>query len=63
MERNRQILNDIILANIETNPNNPPRVYTDLWMEYSHLEQLGYEHRKLNHSVTWGYGSKHTKWN
>jgi IS1 family transposase len=59
-DRNASTLLEIINANVELDPSNPCRIYTDGWMAYSQLSDIGYDHRCVNHYRTFGYGSETT---
>jgi hypothetical protein len=45
--RTREALEDIILANVEIGS----MIFTDEWRGYNNLENIGYIHQTVNHSL------------
>lgn len=40
----------------EDGDDNRTRVYTDRWLGYNRLNELGYNHWVVNHALGWGSG-------
>ena len=43
-----------------TDDGNPTRLYTDDWMGYNNVSDIGFDHRKGNHSKGFGKATEHS---
>jgi len=56
-DRSAEKLIPIIQEHVFTTENRRTRVYTDLWRSYNRLQELNYEHIRVNHSIGFGHGT------
>ncbi len=59
-DRTADVLIPIIRNNVYLDRHNPCRVYSDSWSAYSSLSEVGYDHRNINHTAGFGWGTETT---
>eukprot|EP01022_Parablepharisma_sp_SALTPOND_P015506 TRINITY_DN2199_c0_g1_i1.p1 TRINITY_DN2199_c0_g1~~TRINITY_DN2199_c0_g1_i1.p1 ORF type:complete len:320 (-),score=15.48 TRINITY_DN2199_c0_g1_i1:223-1047(-) len=55
-KRDAKTINRLCLDNIVSET----RIWSDLWKGYLQLEDIGFQHSTINHSISYGYGEKTT---